>query len=61
MQNNSKVDVRNLVRATQKIYESRYENPVLEKNQTYHIEQFVVDTSNQLCAKMFKKIKLGLL
>lgn len=61
MQNNSKVDVEDLIKATQRVYESRYENPVLQKDQINHVEKFVINSSNQLCAKIIKKLNLGLL
>ena len=69
MQNNSKVDVEDLIKATQRVYESRYENPnesryenpILQKEQIDHVEKFVIDSSNQLCAKIIKKLNLGLL
>ncbi|MCI5054119.1 MAG: hypothetical protein MRY23_04820 [Pelagibacteraceae bacterium] len=61
MQNNSKLDVEDLIKATQRVYESRYENPTLQKDQIDYVEKFVIESSNQLCAKIMKKVNLGLL
>ena len=61
MQNNSKLDVESLVRATQRIYESKYENPVLKENQIENVEKFVINSSNSLCSRLVKKINLELL
>lgn len=61
MQNNSKLDVESLVRATQRIYESKYENPVLKENQIENVEKFVINSSNSLCSKIIKKINLEIL
>jgi len=61
MQNNSKVGVEELIKATNRVYESRYENPTLEDEQINSIEKFVTDTSNNLCSKIIKKINIGLL
>jgi hypothetical protein len=61
MQNNSKVDVEELIKATNRVYESRYENPTLEDEQIDNVEKFVTDTSNNLCSKIIKKINIGLL
>jgi len=61
MQNNSKLDVEGLIKATQRVYESRYENPTLQKDQIDYVEKFVIESSNQLCAKIIKKVNLGLL
>lgn len=58
MQNNSKLDVESLVRATQRIYESKYENPVLRENQIENVEKFVINSSNSLCSRIIKKINL---
>ena len=58
MQNNSKVDVEDLIKATQRVYESRYENPILQIDQINHVEKFVINSSNQLCAKIIKKLNL---
>ncbi|EMH80239.1 hypothetical protein HIMB114_00006270 [alpha proteobacterium HIMB114] len=61
MQNNSKLDVESLVRATQRIYESKYENPVLKENQIENVEKFVINSSNSLCSRIIKKINLEIL
>jgi replicative DNA helicase len=61
MQNNSKVDVEELIKATNRVYESRYENPTIEDEQIDNVEKFVTDTSNNLCSKIIKKINIGLL
>lgn len=61
MQNNSKVGVEELIKATNRVYESRYENPTLEDKQIKNVEKFVTDTSNNLCSKIIKKINIGLL
>jgi hypothetical protein len=61
MQNNSKVGVEELIKATNRVYESRYENPTLEDEQINNVEKFVTDTSNNLCSKIIKKINIGLL
>ena len=61
MQNNSKVGVEELIKATNRVYESRYENPTLENEQINNVEKFVTDTSNNLCSKIIKKINIGLL
>jgi len=61
MQNNSKVGVEELIKATNRVYESRYENPTLEDEQINSVEKFVTDTSNNLCSKIIKKINIGLL
>lgn len=61
MQNNSKVGVEELIKATNRVYESRYENPTLEDEQINNVEKFVIDTSNNLCSKIIKKINIGLL
>ena len=61
MQNNSKLDVESLVRATQRIYESKYENPVLKENQIENVEKFVINSSNSLCSRIVKKINLEIL
>jgi hypothetical protein len=61
MQNNSKVGVEELIKATNRVYESRYENPTLEDEQINNVEKFVTDASNNLCSKIIKKIKIGLL
>jgi hypothetical protein len=61
MQNNSKVGVEELIKATNRVYESRYENPTLEDEQIDNVEKFVTDTSNNLCSKIIKKINIGLL
>jgi len=61
MQNNSKLDVEGLIKATQRVYESRYENPTLQKDQIDYVEKFVIESSNQLCVKIMKKVNLGLL
>jgi len=61
MQNNSKVGVELLIKATNRVYESRYENPTLEDEQINSVEKFVTDTSNNLCSKIIKKINIGLL
>lgn len=61
MQNNSKLDVESLVRATQRIYESKYENPVLRENQIENVEKFVINSSNSLCSRIVKKINLEIL
>lgn len=61
MQNNSKVGVEELIKATNRVYESRYENPTLEDEQINNVEKFVTATSNNLCSKIIKKINIGLL
>ncbi|MDB3873423.1 hypothetical protein N9317_05180 [Pelagibacteraceae bacterium] len=61
MQNNSKVGVEELIKATNRVYDSRYENPTLEDEQINSVEKFVTDTSNNLCSKIIKKINIGLL
>ena len=61
MQNNSKVGVEELIKATNRVYESRYENPTLEDEQINNVEKFVTDTSNNLCSKIIKKLNIGLL
>lgn len=61
MQNNSKVGVEELIKATNRVYESRYENPTLEDEQINNVEKFVTDTSNNLCSKIIKRINIGLL
>ena len=61
MQNNSKVGVEELIKATNRVYESRYENPTLEDEQINNVEKFVTDTLNNLCSKIIKKINIGLL
>lgn len=61
MQNNSKLDVESLIRATQRIYESKYENPVLKENQIENLEKFVINSSNNLCRRIIKKINLEIL
>ncbi len=61
MQNNSKLDVESLVRATQRIYESKYENPVLKEDQIKNVEKFVINSSNSLCSRIVKKINLEIL
>jgi replicative DNA helicase len=61
MQNNSKVGVEELIKATNRVYESRYENPTIEDEQIDNVEKFVTDTSNNLCSKIIKKINIGLL
>jgi hypothetical protein len=61
MQNNSKVGVEELIKATNRVYESRYENPTLQDEQIDNVEKFVTDTSNNLCSKIIKKINIGLL
>ena len=58
MQNNRKLDVESLVRATQRIYESKYENPVLRESQIENVEKFVINSSNSLCSRIIKKINL---
>ena len=58
MQNNSKLDVESLVRATLRIYESKYENPVLKEDQIENVEKFVINSSNSLCSRIIKKINL---
>ncbi len=61
MQKNSKVGVEELIKATNRVYETRYENPTLEDEQINSVEKFVTDTSNNLCSKIIKKINIGLL
>ena len=61
MQNNSKVGVEELIKAINRVYDSRYENPTLEDEQINNVEKFVTDTSNNLCSKIIKKINIGLL
>ena len=61
MQNNSKLDVESLVRATQRIYESKYENPALKEDQIENVEKFVINSSNSLCSRIIKKINLEIL
>lgn len=61
MQKNSIVDVEDLLKATDRIYNSVYENPTLNNQQMKDIDQFVLNNTNQLCSNIIKKINLELL
>ena len=61
MQKNSKLDVEELIRATHKIYENKYDNPILKEEQKIQVEKFVINSSNRLCSKVLKKINVGFL
>lgn len=61
MQKNSIVDVEDLLKATDRIYNSVYENPMLNNQQMKDIDQFVLNNTNQLCSNIIKKINLELL
>jgi len=58
MQKNRGIGVEDLLKATDRIYHSIYENPKFNENQINMVDEFVTNTTNQLNKKILKKINL---
>lgn len=58
MQKNRGIGVEDLLKATNRIYHSIYENPNFNEQQINTVDEFVTKTTNQINEKIIKRINL---
>ena len=58
MQKNRGIGVEDLLKATNRIYNSIYENPKFNEQQINTVDEFVTNTTNQINEKIIKRINL---